>query len=518
MLAYERQRFARHLCISAFFLLLLAVSWAQLEEEGNESSTSDERLGKVAVVGSGIGGASSSYFLRRLVGSEVEVHVFEAEGRVGGRCKALKHTVSNGKEKLFEVGASIIFDKNHYSRKISRELGLNHSRSRGRSFGLWDGRRLVFQSLHLPWNQTNPSPFLTSLGLMARYGRSLILLKSLVKKTLDSFLKIYDKQEAGESFETAEELWSALGLFHLTQETLGEELRLHGLSDKLLRELVGAVNRVNYNQNNSLNALAGMVSLCPLVAGSVFAIQEGNAALPEAMIRSSADFLNLKTRITRVTINSTSSDRRYVLWSGDKEVGGFDALVLATPLELATIEFFRIRPDGEEELKLDDLSNIDFRTTHSTFVHGTLNASRLTGVEKSLWMSRMVRGRGRVPDSIYATEDSQDFFTSISHYGHEIYKIFSPRRLMKAEIDQLFTVYKVLEEKEWKAYPHFHPPETLQSFRPIADERIYYVNAIEKAVSAVEVSAIGGRNVALMLCRDVFPSKCPKQRDPREEL
>eukprot|EP00960_Hanusia_phi_P059130 764081-Hanusia_phi.AAC.3 len=104
-------------------------------------------------------------------------------------------------------------------------------------------------------------------------------------------------------------------------------------------------------------------------------------------------------------------------------------------------------------------------------------------------MSRMVRGRGRVPDSIYATEDSQDFFTSISHYGHEIYKIFSPRRLMKAEIDQLFTVYKVLEEKEWKvttswplvasaladlkilqAYPHFHPPETLQSFRPIAGE------------------------------------------------
>eukprot|EP00960_Hanusia_phi_P059132 764081-Hanusia_phi.AAC.5 len=81
MLAYERQRFARHLCISAFFLLLLAVSWAQLEEEGNESSTSDERLGKVAVVGSGIGGASSSYFLRRRRPSGRKVQGPEAHGQ-----------------------------------------------------------------------------------------------------------------------------------------------------------------------------------------------------------------------------------------------------------------------------------------------------------------------------------------------------------------------------------------------------------------------------------------------------
>ena len=56
------------------------------------------------------------------------------------------------------------------------------------------------------------------------------------------------EQEAAESFETAEELWSSVGLYHLTQESLGEELKLHGLNEKLMRELVGAVNRVNYNQ------------------------------------------------------------------------------------------------------------------------------------------------------------------------------------------------------------------------------------------------------------------------------
>ena len=35
------------------------------------------------------------------------------------------------------------------------------------------------------------------------------------------------------------------------------------------------------------------------------------------------------------------------------------------------------------------------------------------------------------------------------------------------------------------------------------DESIFYVNAIESAVSAMEVSVIGAKNVALLCCRDL---------------
>ena len=35
------------------------------------------------------------------------------------------------------------------------------------------------------------------------------------------------------------------------------------------------------------------------------------------------------------------------------------------------------------------------------------------------------------------------------------------------------------------------------------EESIFYVNAIESAVSAMEVSAIGAKNVALLCCRDL---------------
>ena len=46
----------------------------------------------------------------------------------------------------------------------------------------------------------------------------------------------------------------------------------------------GAVNRVNYNQDNTINALAGVVSLCPLVTGSTFTIKEGNGAIAQVCV------------------------------------------------------------------------------------------------------------------------------------------------------------------------------------------------------------------------------------------
>jgi hypothetical protein len=54
-----------------------------------------------------------------------------------------------------------------------------------------------------------------------------------------------------------------------------------GADSRVVRELVGAVNRVNYNQDNGLNALAGVVSLCPMVTGEVWTVGEGNAALAQ---------------------------------------------------------------------------------------------------------------------------------------------------------------------------------------------------------------------------------------------
>lgn len=53
-----------------------------------------------------------------------------------------------------------------------------------------------------------------------------------------------------------------------------------------------------------------------------------------------------------------------------------------------------------------------------------------------------------------------------------------------------------VSQQGWMAYPRFSAPERFAPFRLLPG--LCYVNAIENAASAMEMSAIAGRNCALM--------------------
>jgi hypothetical protein len=57
------------------------------------------------------------------------------------------------------------------------------------------------------------------------------------------------------------------------------------------------------------------------------------------------------------------------------------------------------------------------------------------------------------------------------------------------------------ERIEWSAYPKYDPPEQLTPFQLAPG--LYYANAIETGASAIEMSAIAGRNAALGVLRDL---------------
>lgn len=61
---------------------------------------------------------------------------------------------------------------------------------------------------------------------------------------------------------------------------------------------------------------------------------------------------------------------------------------------------------------------------------------------------------------------------------------------------------KVVEKKEitWKAYPHYSTNMNLDNFK--LHDALYHVNTIEWAASAMEMSAIAGRNVAILAYND----------------
>lgn len=191
--------------------------------------------------------------------------------------------------------------------------------------GIWDGSRLAFWSFHADW--------LTALQVLWRNSPvRMYRLQRLVAETLQRFMTIYQLQGVAPStcsvgFANPRGLWEAVGLFDLAQVSPWSYLEAQGVggadsnivkevimhpwdwiwclmsmklslfTDLLIgcahitiridpRQFVGSVNRVNHNQNNDLNPLAGLVSLCPTTKGEVVSVQEGNARMAEAMLQA----------------------------------------------------------------------------------------------------------------------------------------------------------------------------------------------------------------------------------------
>lgn len=174
----------------------------------------------------------------------------------------------------------------------------------------------------------------------------------------------------------------------------------------------------------------------------------------------------------------------------------YDIVVLATPLnkEIGNIDFVGFDPP------IVTFSR-PYQQTVATFVHGRINAS-FFGSSKP----------GQFPISeILTTDNPKMFIRSISAVspvksvpasddskasGLRVWKIFSPEVLTDEQLRQLFESYHAVKLRKWLAYPRYSPPEKLP---PIKLHRaIYYLNSIEWAASAMEMSAVSAKNVALL--------------------
>ena len=80
----------------------------------------------------------------------------------------------------------------------------------------------------------------------------------------------------------------------------------------------------------------------------------------------------------------------------------------------------------------------------------------------------------------------------------------------------IFNSFKVTDVKEkiWKAYPFYSTESRFDKFKLY--NGLYHVNAIEWAASAMEMSAIGGRNVAILAHKD-FIQKCSTFKEDKSQ-
>ncbi|KAJ1490787.1 Prenylcysteine lyase [Baffinella frigidus] len=354
-------------------------------------------------------------------------------------------------------------------------------------------------------------------------------LKQVVSDDLAKFMKIYPLQDRGVAFETPNAMFAALGLLENTEQTIKGYLSDQGVSGSILTELVHAPMKVHYNQGTGINALAGVISLCPLITGEIFKIGEGNKQAPPApatlllsgalivagLLAKYANSTETSTRITDVVIDGGG---QYTVWNGEESKGVFDAVIIATPLEQARISISLQL--GEPPIALS-LPPREFQTTIATWVKSP--GGVLKGVFRrspSGFLSRLFGREKQAPNVIYLTEEgTREDFSSLGRYGDH-YKFFSTQPLSEATLQRVFGKggYEILTTRSWLAYPQFNPPEKFASFVPVKGENIFYPSAIETAASALEVAALGARNTAILACRALGSCPTPPPATESREL
>ncbi|CAK4077503.1 unnamed protein product [Aphanomyces euteiches] len=422
----------------------------------------------VCIVGSGVGGSSTAFRLRQLLeqgGAKdtTEIHVFEQTGIVGGRVAVFDH---HGQ--TIEAGGTVFLTNNRYMMEYADLLDLPLRKpgdllAANPQMGIFNGEEILFE--------TNANSWYTTLKLLWRYGPfSLNAFQRIVKHLVDQFNRIYDIQLKGHAFTDPVDLLHAIKLYDLTQTTLEQVLLKGGVSPKLINELLAGITRVNYGQNTTMTALAGAVGL----AGSgddLRTVVGGNFQVPKGLLHRARAEVHFNTTVKAVRSGFTV----------DTSKGEFTctAVVIATPLELTDIAL------------PVEVPKRPFQTTHTAFVEGVLNAAKFGAASAS-----------DLPGGILTIELESLVFSSMGlQYDRPgrppLYKVFSRKPWTADLAQEWFVDGKIVRQFPWRAYPTYQAPEIIPKFELAPG--LFYVNAIESAASAMEISAVGGRNVALLV-------------------
>ncbi|XP_075379953.1 prenylcysteine oxidase 1 isoform X2 [Mycteria americana] len=376
------------------------------------------------------------------------------------------------------------------------KIGLLVAPAHGSLAGIYNGEEFVFEESS--WYIVNV------LKLLWRYGLNPLRMYMWVEDVLDKFMRIYRYQTHDYAFSSNERLLHALGgndFTRMLNQTIDEAMQKAGFSHKFINEVVCPAMRVNYGQGVNINGFVGAVSLAGVESG-LWSVKGGNKLVCTGLIYASkaevipGTVLSIEPKIRprptgdpvklyQVTYNTTSG------LTGDT----YDIVVIAAPLSrrMANIAFKNFDPPVPE------FPN-PYHQTVTTLVHGRLNASFFGYRDPSAFHF----------GAIFTTENPKLFINSlgvvspVEDVGSEgklplqsaVWKVFSKEVLTKEQLNSLFSSYDSVKVKKWLAYPHYSPPEKCPPI--ILHDNIYYLNGIERAASAVEMSAIAAKNAALL--------------------
>ncbi|KAH8992059.1 FAD/NAD-P-binding domain-containing protein [Lactarius akahatsu] len=464
---------------------------------------------RIAIIGAGAGGSSAAFWIAKAKersGLDVEIDIYERNDYIGGRSTTVYPYNDKAYEPV-ELGASIFVAVNKNLQRATREfnLSLYGFEDDDGDMGIWDGE----QFLYTTGSKTGIfGSWLDNLKFLWRYGyRSAKRMQELVRSTLDVFVTLYNSDAP--QWSSIEELKNALNWTELVSLTGAEYFLNHGVSQRLITELIEAGTRVNYAQN--VDDLHSLVTACSLAADGGVSVKGGNWRIFEQFVKRSGARIFLGTEVVGIQRRSDNG------WTVATQDGhrDYDAVIIAAPYHTSRISL------------PDDISS-SIPPQPYIHLHVTLLTTTAATPDPEYFG---YKPSGKIPTTILTSFDGArqggkaPEFNSLTYHGqakiarnetHDAQntgewsvKIFSMEpisddwlaRVFQGQVGWVF-------RKEWDSYPVL--PPTVE-FPPVKlDDGLFYVNAFEPLISAMETETIASRNIVELILKEKFNSSiCP---------
>ena len=279
----------------------------------------------------------------------------------------------------------------------------------------------------------------------------------------------------------------------------------------MVDELVTAAMTTNYGQTCSINAFVAMVSLAGVQTKSLWSVLGGNFLIPQECLKESgAQFHAAQVTTVEKKTDSDGSVKYTLTYAspgvdGDEETADYDAVILAAPLDDCGIKF-----EGFDKPIYTKTSTQPYHQTIATFVKGQLNPTFFgeSSINRSFPITILTTENKKEEVAINSMsvqvpvdvkeKDLPKYLKPLTEEPIRVWKIFSNSPLTDDDLSKIFKSYEQVEHKVWRAYPNYYPPEEFTPF-VLDNSRLFYVNCIEKAASAMEMSVIASKNCALLL-------------------
>lgn len=259
-----------------------------------------------------------------------------------------------------------------------------------------------------------------------------------------------------------------------------------GLDEQIVNELVSVFTRLIYGQKPStIHSFAGALLLIGLDFESVLGVEGGNVKIAECALKSS------RAKLVRKEVKKISKVNQQYKVNDLEEL--FDILIIASPLTADKSNLLFVGFD--EEITVPG----SYVPITATMVQGKLNTTSL-GIHDNVKTTFYYQMSENFPLwSIERTDINSD---DEDENVKPVYRMHSQGPLSEEFLKTIFVSINEVSRTDWLAIPRTNINPNLGSFE--LSDGLYYINRIEMALSAMEFSIAGAKNVVNLISKKHF--------------